>query len=201
MKLIWSEFFQTRTAFASTFRMVMLFGLPLACCIGTVLLKLVQFLYFLLKRRWKVLKRCGIEVILVSLIPLVVLFFAAHLSDERVILKSLKVSLEKKDVDAQKLLVWLDTLDVQEIKPETRLFYQNDNIPQDVKNVLSSLEPDDVWLKVAEDNRPYLDLRFTSTFIDLGVIIGVDSQAVMFPTEEHIDVIDTTERVFIWLEE
>jgi len=198
LTLTWCDFFQTRRALAFTFKWFMVILPLLACFLGILLLKLAQLLSILWTRRWVNLKKWGTETVLIILIPLLGFGYSICLSGNSSFLTNLRDSFNNMAIDTDGILAWLDSLDGQAMERKVLLFYEEADLPLNVREALLSLRPNSVWLEVAKDNRPYLNLWYTSVGMDVGVVIGADYQAAMLPYGESLQTIDAGQRVFLW---
>ncbi|GEM_PF-3374654 len=191
---IWGIFFQNKLSVDTWFHLAICISMIFLLFIIFLVIKIIQ-LFFLKGKKFKV---CIIEIILIILLPTFGMLINKYFMEKEMILKSLKLSFVKEDVDIQKVVAWLNSLDVKSIKHNKRLDYDDLYFPDDIRNIISSLKPNIVLIKVSPDNRPYADLHFENPILDIGVVIGVEPE--MFSTNQEIKTIVVDDNTFIWME-
>lgn len=189
---IWANFLQTGTAIDQTFYLNIGIGILLLCLGGVIILNVV-----LLIRKFGNQKKVIVKFLLILSIPILGILISGD--PDHSILKGLKRSFQKKNIDVNRIQNWLSTVDITEMQLKTQISCESTIFTDEIKKMLASLNPEHLYLNIGKNGKAYLDLCYLNMFLDFGIAIGVQQKNYILLQDEMIDTIDLRENAFIWL--
>jgi hypothetical protein len=190
---IWANFLQTGAAIDQTFYLNLGVGILFLCLVGVIILNAV-----LLIRKYESQKKVIVKILLILVIPNLGIVISGY--PDHSILKGLKRSFEKKNIDVNRIQSWLSTVDTTEMQLKTQISCESTIFTDEIKKMLASLNPEHLYLNVGKDGKAYLDLCYLNMFLDFGIAIGVQQKNYILLQDEVINTIELQENAFIWLE-
>lgn len=159
--LLWKDFFQNQKSFEYNFDILIAFGLLFVFFLISLLVKMGQLFFVLFQKRCGSVRNYLVQTGLILALPIAgVCFSNFMLQHNNTVLKTLKYSFEQKKVNLQELREWLSTIHPGDIDPLRSLDFETENpsIPQNVRQLLITLNPDVVFLRYTTDNRVYINI-------------------------------------------
>ena len=192
---IWSDFFQKGTSIVDGLKVGLYVLMPLLFFAAAIfVVQGVRFIYLLLVRKRQSLKGEAIVLVSIAVFPFLGIFIVNHIGDDKAILRSMKASFDKENVDVERISEWLRIVDSEGIDP----LGEESTLPKEIKEKLRSLPIPDIFLYQSNQQR-CLIIQDGTVFMDAGILISAHSPPP-YNFRDDIDSFDVNEYAFVWIE-